>query len=532
MSKFFEDLRSAYLLNDSVVVGDLPPGTSSVSVTTSWGGTVNATLDGGVATVQRMPVGTHCLEARSDQGELLAEEFFSVRATRGEDPVMGFVTSFDESSRPSVLSWLRDLRCTAVQVYDWMESYSSPLASADHYRDPLGRSIDRAALDELISGIKLLGAVAQAYAPVCASDEDFATKHPQWLLYRNDGAPESLGTLLQIMNPANQGWQRHWIESYGRALDVLGFDGLHLDTYGYPRAALNDKGEPVSVEKGYVDFVESVRSARPKDVISFNQVNGVPRGFGSPAPPSFRYSEVWAPNDLWRHLEGLLTRSAGSGSTRGDVLAIYPPVWSGAREAGLRTCVLTEAVVTMLGASTLQWGDAEAVLRHPYYVDHETLTADERATALEWHRFALRCRDLWTTGEDTSWYELSDENAAVIVTSEVPTSPEPVGGGLFCRVRREEGRVVVGLVDLTGSADGSWSIGTSRGTCRSADVSILVGSPEEWRAQVAVLGKDGGHFIDVATKEVAVREGRSIAVTVPLATGWSILRIQRSREKT
>ncbi len=89
-----------------------------------------------------------------------------------------------------------------------------------------------------------MGAVAQAYAPVCASDEEFAASHAEWLLYRNDGAPESLGTLLQIMDPASGEWQEHWIESYGRALDELGFDGLHLDTYGYPRAALNDRGEP------------------------------------------------------------------------------------------------------------------------------------------------------------------------------------------------------------------------------------------------------------------------------------------------
>ena len=353
-----------------------------------------------------------------------------------------------------------------VQVYDWMETYSSPLASPGHYHDPLGRSIDRAALEELIAGIKQLGAVAQAYAPVCAADEAFASSHPQWLLYRNDGAPQSLGTLLQIMDPANRGWQQHWIESYSRALDALGFDGLHLDTYGYPRGAQNVEGEPVAVEAGYAEFVESVRTARPDDVISFNQVNGVPRGFDTPGSPSFRYSEVWAPNDRWRHLEGLLARSAGRAATTGDVLAIYPPVWSGDRTDALRTCVLSEAVVTTLGASTLQWGDADGVLRHPYYVDHETLSGDERAAALEWHRFALRCRDLWRTGGDTSWYELTDENAAVTVTSPVLSSPEPVGGGLFCRVRRDDDRVAVGLIDLTGSADGSWSSGTRRGTCR------------------------------------------------------------------
>ncbi len=75
---------------------------------------------------------------------LLGEEFFSVRERRGDDPVMGFVTSFDASSRQSVLSWLRDLRCTVVQVYDWMETYSAPLAAPGHYHDPLGRPIERA----------------------------------------------------------------------------------------------------------------------------------------------------------------------------------------------------------------------------------------------------------------------------------------------------------------------------------------------------------------------------------------------------
>jgi dextranase len=527
VTRYFRDLRTTYLAGDVVVVEDLPPGTLDVTVTTSWGDVIGAVVVDGVATVEGLPEGTHAFAAFSEDGQLLDEEFVGVRLTKGDDPVMGFVTSFDEASRESVLTWLRDLRCTVVQVYDWMETYTSPLASTSHYRDPLGRSIERAALEDLIEGIKDLGAVAQAYAPVCAADDAFASSHPQWLLFRNDGAPESLGTLLQIMNPANPGWQQHWIESYSRGLDALGFDGMHLDTYGYPRAALNVEGEPASVESGYAEFVASVRTARPDDVISFNQVNGVPRGFVTPTSPSFRYSEVWPPNDRWRHLEGLLARSAGNAATTGDVLAIYPPVWLGDRADALRTCVLSEAVVTTLGASTLQWGDADGVLRHPYYVDHEALSGDERATALEWHRFALRCRDLWTTGKDTSWYELTDENAAVIVTSSVLASPEPLGGGLFCRVRRGDDRVAVALVDLTGSADGSWSSGSRRGTCRSAEVSILVDSPEEWCAQVAVLASNGGRFVDVATNATIHREGRAVTIAVPMETGWSVVRLRR-----
>ena len=138
----------------------------------------------------------------------------------------------------------------SMQVYDWMERYSSPLAAPGRYRDPLGRPIERGALEQLIRGIRDLGAVAQAYAPICAADEQFAEAHPQSRLYRNDGQPHSLGDLLQIMDPADPDWQRHWIESYGTAADTLGFNGFHLDTYGYPRCALDADGHAISVERG------------------------------------------------------------------------------------------------------------------------------------------------------------------------------------------------------------------------------------------------------------------------------------------
>ena len=132
-----------------------------------------------------------------------------------------------------------------------------------------------------------------------------------------------------------------------------------------------------------------------------------------------------------------MARSAGGAERQGDTLAIYPPVWEGDRDEGLRTVVLTEAIATALGIGTLIWGDAAGALRHPYYVDHERLTEAEAETAIAWHRFALRCRDLFRFGQDTSWYELDDENAAVTVAASATAKPEPVGGALFTRVVRD-----------------------------------------------------------------------------------------------
>ncbi len=95
------------------------------------------------------------------------------------------------------------------------------------------------------------------------------------------------------------------------------------------------------------------------------------------------------------------------------------------------------------------WGDDFGVLSHPYYVEHETLHDDEIDVVLAWHRFALRCRDLFRDGVDTSWYELDDENASVSVTWSGTVSPEPLGGGFCSRATRRR-LVVVSVLDLPG----------------------------------------------------------------------------------
>jgi hypothetical protein len=297
----------------------------------------------------------------------------------------------------------------------------------------------------------------------------------------------------------------------------------------------------------YESFLAFFRTARPTDLISFNQVNGVPSAIALPDGPAFRYCEVWPPNDQWRHLEGLMDRSAGRAGLLGGygsraplargTIACYPPVWGTndpagpvqglARQGSLRTVVRTEAIATCLGASALLFGDVTAVLCDPYYPKHERLAPDEAATVLTWHRFALRCRDLFLEGEDTSWYEVGDPNGAVALTWDGPTRPEPVGGTLFARVNRSDDCVAVGLVDLSGSAHGSWSEPTAAGRCRSVRVRLLLDVPASWEAAVAVLGRSGDRFAPVPFTVVDHREGRAAEVEVPVDAGWSVLRMTR-----
>jgi dextranase len=337
-------LRCFYPLGEEIVLDGLPAGTARVIARRAKGDLVEAELDGSapLARLAGLAVGTYSVEALDAEGAVLAEELTTVARHAGERPVHGFATSFQSESVADVLGWLGALRCTVVQIYDWMAAYAAPLGPVQGWKDPSGRPVSFEALRALAAGIKAMGAVAHAYAPVYAVDLPYAASHPEIMMYRGDGAVERFFDLIELANPANRDWQRHFVESYGQAADRIGFDGFHIDTYGYPRAPLDAKGEPIDMRAAYRGFLEFVRAGRPSDLISFNQVNGVPSAAELPEGPGFRYCEVWAPNDGWRHLEGLLDRSAGQAGRlartaaeqeqiRGSI-ACYPPVWGGRRQ--------------------------------------------------------------------------------------------------------------------------------------------------------------------------------------------------------
>ncbi|HUA40386.1 MAG TPA: glycoside hydrolase family 66 protein [Streptosporangiaceae bacterium] len=533
----FPALKTWYAAGEPIAVGPVVPGTGHV-LARSAAGDEHPAVTGrdGSAELPGLPPGTYAVEAWSADGELAGEELTTVGAVPGDRAVPGFVTSFRLDAVEPVLAWLRALRCTNVQFYDWMASYAEPLAATDSYADRLGGQHSLTAIGQLTDGCRQFGATPQAYAPVYAVDPDFGRDHPRWLLYRSDGEPQRLGELLQIANPGDAGWQRHWLAGYGRAADTLGFAGFHLDTYGYPRQPLDHAGRPAAMRAAYEAFLRMIRAARPGDVLSFNQVNGVPRDFELPGPPGFRYLEVWPPNDAWCHLEGLQARSSASSASPGasaGVLAIYPPVWSADRGPALRTALLTEAIATTLGASLLVWGDDRGCLQHPYYPDYQRLTADEAGQVLRWHRYALRCRDLFADGIDTSWTDIGDENGAVLVGwtqdggADGVVRPEPAGGAVYARVVRRDDLISVAVLDLTGSGAGSWQAPTGPGSCRGVTVTILLAEPARWTAAAAVLGQAGDRFMPVAAVQRDHREGRALEIELPVVAGWSVLRLRR-----
>ena len=134
-----EDVRAFYRTNEEIILTSLPAGTLRVVARRARGDLVEAQL-GREASFDGLEGGTYSFEALAADGTLLAEELTTVGTHAGERPVHGFATSFDDGALPAVLDWLRELRCTVVQIYDWMHTYTEPLGpSRDGEISPGGR---------------------------------------------------------------------------------------------------------------------------------------------------------------------------------------------------------------------------------------------------------------------------------------------------------------------------------------------------------------------------------------------------------
>lgn len=537
-------LRSFYRSEEEIVLGGLPRDADRVVARRANGTAVDATPVG-ADWVLALTEGTYNIEVLNSDGDLLCEEITTVGVHQGQRPVHGFATSFQDSDVNEIIEWHRSLRTTVVQIYDWMYSYTAPMGDASGWKDPSNRPVSLTALRRLASELGAMGVVTHAYAPIYAVGNDFASANPEMLLYEDNGEAIRFLDQIVIANPSNAQWQEHFVTAYGEAMDAIGFGGLHVNTYGYPRLAFDDHGESVDMRAAYEAFLGHLRDARPDDLISFNQVNGVPSSARLPGGPWFRYCEIWPPNVAWRHFEGLLDRSSGVAGLVRDVndveaqvrgsLACYPPVWSVnssrfldeqlSRERSLRTVLLTDAIATMLGTSALIFGDKSAALCDPYYPKHARLDSDESATVIRWRRFALRCRDLFIDGEDTSWYEINDENGSVSVSATRPVAPEPTGGSLFARVFHDENLVTVGVLDLSGSDNGLWSEQSGRGEVEMATIRVLLANPESWRVEAAILGVNADRFTPHESTLVDHRQGRALEVKLPLVDGWSVVRV-------
>ncbi|HZQ05641.1 MAG TPA: glycoside hydrolase family 66 protein [Anaerolineae bacterium] len=371
-------------------------------------------------------------------------------------PRYGFLSDFapDERDTAARLAALSRYHINALQFYDWMYRHDTLIPPTLVFQDALGRTLSLETIQVKLRLAQEYGMRTLAYTAIYAASPNFWRAHRAWGLFDAQGKPYMLGDFLNIMNLANSAWATHFQRECQRAIE-LGFDGIHLDQYGYPRLGYDSEGARVNVERALTPFLDGVQEAIGKRPTVFNAVNGWGLEAAAQSQVAPLYIEVWSPNDTYRDVREIILHARRLRNGRSPVLAAYinaflSPDDKVRRGAGNALRLLTAAIY-LNGGSQIVLGEKNGVLCDPYFPKYAHLTpATARALRADYD-FISRYAEYFF---DPAWRDVSTTRVGGIneeIRLDVPRyGPFAEEDSLWTIVRERKEEMTLGLVNLCG----------------------------------------------------------------------------------
>lgn len=502
--------------------GAVPPGTLRV---TRLGETVHTLeTDGqGEVEIPGLEPGGYAVEL--DTGDTTLRTALAV----GEDVDRmryGFVASYaPDKDCAGVADLVRRLHLTDVQFYDWAYRHADLLGGGEDYRDALDQPISLHTVRSLISAVGDAGARALGYAAVYAAGPD---EWPQWQslgLKNAAGEFYGLGDFLFILDPAAPTWLEHFGADLAAAHE-LGFDGFHLDQYGYPKRAIREDGVAVDVAESFCTMIAAVREKLPDTRLVFNNVNDFPTRETAAARQDAIYIEVWEPQLALGDLARTVERARSFDPQKPVVIAAYQHVYDAApAEAADTATALTMATLFSHGATQLLAGEADRLLVDPYYVRNHVMAPPTEALLKRWYDFLVAHDALLMPRAitDVTNSYAGEYNGDLDVTfPDAAVSGDPMAGHVWRRIARTPEGLVVHLINLTGQDDTLWDAARKQ-------VIPIPGGVLDYRCagpnppRISVADPDAeGRLIDIEVES----KGATVSAQLPSLQTWMLILIR------
>jgi dextranase len=373
----------------------------------------------------------------------------------------GFVVDYAPGrSLVGVGDLVRRLHLTDIQFYDWAYRHADLLGGGDNYTDALDQPITLQTVRELIAAVQAAGARALGYAAVYAVGPN---EWPTWkhrAILTAEGEPYALGDFLNLVDPASADWLASFTAQLAQATTELGFDGFHLDQYGYPKSAIRADGATVDVATSFRALIESVRATMPSGQLVFNNVNDFPTWATASTNQDAVYIEVWEPNTTLGSLAAIVSRARGVAAGKPIVIAAYQHVYESAPAAAADLATsFTMATLFSHGATHLLAGEVDRILVDPYYVRNHVVEPSTADLLKRWYDFLIEHDELLMDPaivEVTASYAGDYNDDCDVSFASAATTGFVKAGGVWRRITIAGNRLVVHLINLTAQDDDLW----------------------------------------------------------------------------
>lgn len=415
-----------------------------------------------------LEAGSYGVRLETDAGAL--ETAFDVVQSEKSVVRYGFLSDFSpEDGDEADLDWLCRLHVNTVQFYDWMYRHDRLLSPEDEYLEPIGRSTSLPVILKKIDACRARGMRAFAYGAVYAATAETVLAHPDWAAYTLDGEAMLFAGWLNYMNisPAS-GWSEYIINEFRTVVETLGFSGIHLDTYGFPKRIYAQNGARVSFDEAFLPLINAAREAvcavNENNGVTFNAVNDWPTERVAAGNQDALYIEVWPPHDTYRDLYQLIGKAKRLAPEKSVVLAAYIKPFQNASEETSAVKAehafrLANAVILASGGIQLVHGEEESLLCDSYYAKHAKIRPEFADTVVRYADYLVRYAPLLydDKGYDVSMTASGGINDDVTaIADNASFSPDGRAGTVWMILRESKNRLVLHLINLAGN-DALWN---------------------------------------------------------------------------
>ena len=405
--------------------------------------------------------GSYSIEIEIYDHDLLIDSLVTAINVGGDTVRYGFLCDFQDMDSEAV-RLLAKYHITHVQFYDWSWRHDCFVAPQDDYEDMMGKHNSLPVIRERIEACHRHGMLAMAYGAVYAACKSFRDSHPAWGLYNPDRQPLVFIDTFYYMD-IDSPWREHLMTQYRNAAHKVGFDGIHMDTYGEPKTAYTQSGEKKDLKTGLPSLIRDTHASFIEHGIQphliFNNVGTWPAEATRDCPQDAVYMELWPPMDRYHHLRTAI-RKAGNHPV---VLAAYPAAFrTDTPERALYSQLVLSSAIAILGATQLFIGEKNAVVTQGYYADYTVLSPEQIHQIRSYEDFFVRYGDLLydRSLEDVTYTHFGGDN--IEYRADQPCSPDGESDKIWITIRENENRRIIGLINLCGIQDDYWNTGKSK----------------------------------------------------------------------
>lgn len=472
----------------------IPPGPS----------TINAVFSPNVSVAKSFGI-----EVRVD-GKNVCSSAFDVCPDWTSGPRYGFMCDFspDENDTEYRLGQLARLHINGLHFYDNIHRHDQLAAAEELFTDPMGRLLSKSTIEAKVREAKRWGMAAMTYASVYSASYEFFRSHQDWVMRRPDGVPHSMaltGNGLQdriyLMDPRGDSlWTQHLASELISIIDEFGFDGAHVDQYGFPESAVVRRDGLLSRVDVAAAFGQQAKTLKEslgeaaaryhrKGCLVFNAVNG----WGLPEVADcvdLVYIEtVWNPGTTYSDIASSIAEARVWTGGRPVVLSAYPPV-------ELPAIRLLDSVICASGGTRMAVGEGDCVLTGSYFPGDKRRASPEVLSGLQTHYdFITRYSDLLYDGSYQHCQLSPIEPGSLSISGARGVSDECRADSVWMLTRCG----LVHLINLSGVQDLCWATHRTSPPKPVSDLSVSLkdgetlyyASPDVEGGKAIKIGEDG-----------------------------------------